>query len=61
MTVRKLTISCMGEPPYKPFIRLHGKWLAEAGFKINHKVRVHVELNRITITPEPQTQENDDV
>lgn len=38
-------------PPPIPRIRLMGRWLEQAGFKPDSRVRVHVEDGRLIITP----------
>jgi toxic protein SymE len=42
-----------GKPDYPdaPWIRLTGRWLEDAGFKIASRVRVEVEKGRLIITP----------
>lgn len=35
---------------FVPFIRLRGRWLEEAGFRIGDDVLVHVEHGKLTIT-----------
>ncbi|WP_434107949.1 SymE family type I addiction module toxin [Paraburkholderia caffeinilytica] len=37
--------------PPAPWIRLSGRWLEEAGFEINGRIRVMVERRRLVITP----------
>jgi toxic protein SymE len=37
--------------PPAPWIRLSGRWLEEAGFEINGRIRVEVEKGKLTITP----------
>ena len=56
LSVRRLTISyfCAGAPTKKPYLRLKGKWLAQAGFKVGNQVKVEVEPDRLVITPLPQ-------
>jgi toxic protein SymE len=38
--------------PSTPWLRLRGKWLAQAGFPQSTRVRVQVELGKLIITPE---------
>ncbi|MBC3810103.1 SymE family type I addiction module toxin [Undibacterium aquatile] len=48
---RFLTVSLYPESrPCRPFIRLCGHWLRDAGFLPQMKVRVEVEHGRIVIT-----------
>jgi toxic protein SymE len=37
--------------PPAPWIRLSGRWLAEAGFEISGRIKVEVERGKLTITP----------
>lgn len=34
-----------------PWLRLSGRWLEKAGFAVDGKVRIQVELGRLVITP----------
>ncbi len=36
---------------YHPFLRLSGRWLERAGFRIGQSVFVQVEIGKLTITP----------
>lgn len=50
---RHLTVSLYPESrPCRPFIRLCGHWLRDAGFLPQMKVRVEVAHGRIVITPQ---------
>lgn len=40
-----------GWTQYVPFLRLRGRWLAQAGFAIGDDVEVLVEPGRLIITP----------
>ena len=48
---RQLTVSYMYQSgKYEvPFIRICGKWLEDAGFSVNNKVRVIVEDNLLIL------------
>lgn len=53
---RRFTVSALYRPrrwgfAIVPFLRLGGRWLAEAGFATGCKVEVHVEEGIITIRP----------
>jgi hypothetical protein len=59
--MRRLTISTLRREwkhvygmrsSYVPWIRLSGNWLAEAGFREGHKVRVHVGNGALRIETE---------
>lgn len=51
---RRLTV---GYKPLKspgvevPYLRLHGRWLRDAGFEIGRSVNVEVSEGRLTIEP----------
>ena len=51
---RRLTV---GYKPLKspgvnvPYLRLHGRWLKDAGFEIGRGVKVEVSEGRLTIEP----------
>lgn len=49
--VRRLRISAFSFTPAKPFIRLHGYWLQQAGFHVADEIDVHVLDQRLVITP----------
>ncbi|MEN9866180.1 MAG: hypothetical protein RL748_1770 [Pseudomonadota bacterium] len=50
---RFLTVALAPEAaPSTPWLRLRGKWLAQAGFPQSTRVRVQVELGKLIITPE---------
>ena len=34
-----------------PYLRLHGRWLRDAGFEIGRSVKVEVREGRLTIEP----------
>jgi hypothetical protein len=54
-TDRFLTVTTMpGNFANMPWIRLAGQWLAQAGFSVRTRVRVHVEAGRLIITPEEE-------
>jgi hypothetical protein len=50
---RFLTVSTnLDNPPYKrPTIRIRGRWLADAGFPPETRVRIQVSKNRLVLTP----------
>ena len=50
---RQLTVSCLFQSNNVnvPFIRLCGKWLKDAGFSIDDKVRVTVKDNLLVLEP----------
>jgi len=59
---RRLTISSLWvgqrsaiEASYCPFIRLSGRWLERAGFRLGQTVTVLVEDGKLTITPMEET------
>lgn len=37
--------------PYVPFLRLRGRWLERAGFRVGDDVAIAVEPGRLVITP----------
>ncbi|BFG79427.1 hypothetical protein PTKU46_74600 [Paraburkholderia terrae] len=39
-------------PPLYPWMKLAGRWIEQAGFEAGQRVRVAVELGRLTITGE---------
>jgi toxic protein SymE len=43
--------SSMEDYPPVPWIRIRGRWLDEAGFKISDRIRVEVEHGKLVITP----------
>jgi hypothetical protein len=49
--VRFLTVADLGSTK-TPWLRLSGKWLEQAGFPVNSRVKVEVSEGRLTITPE---------
>ncbi len=50
---RFLTVALAPEAtPSTPWLRLRGKWLAQARFPQSTRVRVQVELGKLIITPE---------
>jgi hypothetical protein len=54
--IRRLTISRYYTEALRkerPYLRLKGKWLAQAGFESGTYVRVEVEQGRLVITPLP--------
>lgn len=63
-TERFATIAADGYPPRKnpsdprqnwrpvPWLRLRGYWLQQAGFGIEQKIRIQVDLKRLIITAE---------
>jgi toxic protein SymE len=40
-----------GDLPPAPWIRLSGRWLEQAGFTINGKIRVEIDRGKLVITP----------
>ena len=47
--------------PVKPRIRLHGRWLQEAGFKAGHRVEIHcAEPGKLTLRFVETAQPADD-
>jgi len=62
---RRLTISSLWvgqrsaiEASYCPFLRLSGRWLERAGFRIGQSVFVQVENGKLTIMPMEETEAN---
>jgi len=51
--VRSADELCRPRPdlPPAPWIRLAGRWLEQAGFAIDGRVRIQVEDGRLVITP----------
>jgi hypothetical protein len=49
--VRFLTVADLGSAN-TPWLRLSGKWLEQAGFPVNARVKVEVSEGRLIITPE---------
>ena len=51
---RKMTIGEMGDPSM-PYLRLQGRWLDHAGFRVGTRVRVEVSERRLVMeTVEPE-------
>jgi toxic protein SymE len=44
--------SSKADYPDVPWIRLAGRWLRKAGFKISGRIRVEVQEGKLIITPE---------
>ena len=52
--VRKLTVSSAAlrvPKSYVPYLRLRGRWLEAAGFRIGRSVKVEVREGRLMIEP----------
>ena len=49
--------SAFATPASAPFLRLRGRWLAEAGFPIGTKFRVDVAPGRLVIEAFPRVPE----
>ena len=65
MRDRRLTVTYSHAPPLRrngyyegdrkvPTLRLHGRWLREAGFRIGERVRIEVEEGRLIVVAEEQ-------
>lgn len=39
-------------PTEVPLLRVQGKWMEQAGFKVGARVRVEVQPGRLIVTPE---------
>jgi len=55
--IKKYTVSYLSDcraryAPLRPFIRMSGKWLEEAGLPIGTKLNAHIEHGKITLTKE---------
>ena len=62
---RRLTISSLWvgqrseyQASFCPFLRLSGRWLEKAGFRIGQSVFVQVENGKLTIMPMEETEAN---
>ena len=49
---RFLTVADLGTPTDTPFLRVCGKWLAQAGFPVDAKVKITVAKGCLVITRE---------
>ena len=50
---RFLTVANLGHSGANtPWLRLSGKWLEQAGFPVNARVKVEITEGRLIITPE---------